>query len=181
MTPSCRSRGRTSPCACIQQGSWIERSTAGSPGVRSQSIFSTPTLRVNRHCTQTRCGRTTLAPYPLLRDRELVYARRFRDRLKSLGVRDIMTQARSPCQNGHVERLIGSIHWECLDHVIVLNEKHLMRVMEEFVRYYNRSRTHLGLDKASPDGRAVEPPSAGPIKSRPEVGGLHHRYHREAA
>ena len=117
----------------------------------------------------------------LLRDRGSVYASEFRGRLKSLGVRDIMTQARSPWQGGHVERLIGSIRRECLDHVIVFNEKHLMRVMEEFVRYYNRSRIHLGLDKASPDGRAVEPRSAGPIKSRPEVGGLHHRYHREAA
>ena len=69
----------------------------------------------------------------------------------------------------------------CLDHVIVFSEGHLIRVMGEYVRYYNQSRTHLGLDKASPDGRAVEPPSDGMIKSRSEVGGLHHRYHREAA
>ena len=117
----------------------------------------------------------------LLRDRGSVYATGFRGRLKCLGVRDIMTQARSPWHNGHVERLIGSIRRECLDHVIVLNERHLVRVMGEYVRYYNQSRTHLGLDKASPDGRTVEPPSAGPIRSRPEVGGLHHRYHREAA
>ena len=117
----------------------------------------------------------------LLRDWGSVYASGFRSRLKSLGIRDIMTQARSPWQNGYVERLIGSIRRECLDHVIVFNEKHLMRAMGENVRYYNESRTHLGLDKASPDGRAVEPLSAGPIKSRPEVGGLHHHDHREAA
>ena len=117
----------------------------------------------------------------LLRDRGSVYASGFRGRLKSLGVRDIVTQARSPWQNGYVERLIGSIRRECLDHVIVFNERHLIRVMGEYVRYFNKSRTHLGLDKASPDGRPVEPPSAGPIRSRPEVGGLHHRYYREAA
>ena len=68
-----------------------------------------------------------------------------------------MTQAPSPWQSGHVERLIGSIRRECLDHVIILSERHLMCVMGEYVRYYNESRTHLGLDKASPDGRAVEP------------------------
>ena len=92
-----------------------------------------------------------------------------------------MTQARSPWQNGYVERLIGSIRRECLDHVIVFNERHLMCVMGEYVRYYNESRTHLSLGKGAPDGRPVEPPSAGPIGSRPEVGGLHHRYQREAA
>ena len=117
----------------------------------------------------------------MLRDRGSVYASGFRGRLKSLGVLDIPTQARSPWQNGHVERLIGSIRRECLDHVIVFSERHLLRVMGEYVRYYNESRTHLGLGKASPDGRSVEPPAAGPIRSRPEVGGLHRRYHREAA
>ena len=117
----------------------------------------------------------------LLRDRGSVYVSGFRGRLKSFGVRDIMTQARSPWQNGIVERLIGSIRRECLDHMIVFNERHLMRVLSKYVRYYNESRTHLGLNKASPDGRPVEPPAAGPIRSRPEVGGLHRRYHREAA
>ena len=102
-------------------------------------------------------------------------------RLKSLGIQDIMTQARSPWQNGYIERLIGSIRRECLDHVIVFNECHLMRVMGEYIRYYNESRTHLGLGKASPDGRPVEPFADGPIRSRQEVGGLHRRYHREAA
>ena len=95
-----------------------------------------------------------------------------------------MTQARSPWQNGHVERLIGLIgliRRGCLDHVIVFNERHVMRVMGvmgEYVLCCNESRAHLGLDKASPDGRAVEPPSAGPFRSRPEVGGLRRRYHR---
>ena len=113
--------------------------------------------------------------------RHSVYANGFRGRLKNVGVRDIMTQARSPWQNGHVERLIGPIRRECLDHVIVFNEGHLMQVMGEYVRYDNESRAHLGLNKASHERRAVEPPSAGPIKSRPEVGGVHHRCHREAA
>jgi len=69
----------------------------------------------------------------------------------------------------------------CFDHVIILNERHLRRVLREYLDYYHRSRTHLGLDKDCPEPRAVESPEAGPIDSEPVLGGLHHRYFRRAA
>ena len=80
-----------------------------------------------------------------------------------------------------LERLIGSVRRDCLDHVIVLGERHLGRVLQEYVTYYNESRTHLGLEKDCPVPRAVEPPNIGAVRKRPVLGGLHHRYFREAA
>jgi len=80
-----------------------------------------------------------------------------------------------------VERLIGSIRRECLDHVLVLNERHLRRILTRYFAYYHHARTHLTLDKDAPDGRAIEPPALGTIMSIAEVGGLHHRYGRRAA
>src|SRR5262249_52063814 len=87
----------------------------------------------------------------------------------------------SPWQNPYVERVIGSIRRECLDHMIVLNARHLRRILTIYSRYYHRSRTHLGLEKDAPDPRPVSPPSEGPIIAIPEVGGLHPRYERLAA
>ena len=81
----------------------------------------------------------------------------------------------------YVERLIGSIRRECLDHVIILNEAHLRRVLMTYIRYYHGTRTHLGLQKDTPDHRPVSRTSAGPIVAIGEVGGLHHRYERRAA
>ena len=83
--------------------------------------------------------------------------------------------------NPYVERLIGSIRRECLDHMIVLNASHLRRILTMYERYYHRSRTHLKLAKDAPDPRPVLPPSAGRIIAIPEVGGLHHRYERQVA
>jgi transposase InsO family protein len=83
----------------------------------------------------------------------------------------------SPWQNGHVERLIGSIRRECLDHMVVINAAHLRRVLQAYARYYNESRTHLALDKDSPSGRAVE--HDGAISSHSVLGGLHRRYRRK--
>jgi hypothetical protein len=80
-----------------------------------------------------------------------------------------------------VERAIGSIRRECLDHAIVLNEQHLRRVLRRHSRDYHGSRTHLALGKDAPEPRKVEPPDMGPIVAFPEVGGLHHRYSRQAA
>ncbi len=77
--------------------------------------------------------------------------------------------------------MIGSIRRECLDHVIVLNENHLHRILSEYVRYYNESRTHLSLERNSPEPREVEPPGKGKVVAIPHVGGLHHRYTRVAA
>jgi hypothetical protein len=80
-----------------------------------------------------------------------------------------------------VERLIGSIRRECLDHTIVFNERHVQRLLKEYFRYYHGSRTHLGLAKDCPDPRPVEPPHLGVIQAESMVGGLHHRYFRRAA
>jgi len=93
----------------------------------------------------------------------------------------VRTAPRSPWQNAYVERIIGSIRRECLDHVIVLNEAGLQRVLTGYVAYYLRSRTHLALGKDTPSPRPVTPPSAGRIVAIPKVGGLHHHYDRAAA
>jgi putative transposase len=88
---------------------------------------------------------------------------------------------RSRWQNPYAERVIGSIRRECRNHVIVLNERHLRRVLKRYFGYYHRSRTHLSLAKDAPEPREIEPPEQGEIVEVPEVGGLHHRYLRRAA
>ena len=93
-----------------------------------------------------------------------------------MGIRDGPIAPRSPWQNGHVERLIGSIRRECLDHVIVRNEDHLRRILAAYAVYYNETRTHLALGKDAPKPRSVA--SVGRIVSIPLIGGLHHRYAR---
>jgi transposase InsO family protein len=121
------------------------------------------------------------APRYLLRDRDGVYGTVFGDAARSLGIREILTAAQSPWQNPYVERLIGSIRRECLDHVIVFNETGLRRVLKEYFDYYDHSRTHLALDKDAPIPRSIQPPELGTIVELPQVGGLHHRYERRAA
>jgi transposase InsO family protein len=121
------------------------------------------------------------APRFLVRDRDGIYGYDFVRRARSMGIEQAVISPRSPWQNPYVERLIGSIRRECLDHTIVLNERHLRRVLVEYVRYYHGSRTHLGLGKDCPETRSVEPPQLGVIQAEPMVGGLHHRYFRCAA
>jgi putative transposase len=98
-----------------------------------------------------------------------------------MGIEEVVAAPRSPWQNPYVERLIGSIRRECLDHVIILNERHLRRVLSSYFQYHHDARTHLSLDKDCPHPRPVQPASAGNIIAFPEVGGLHHRYERRAA
>jgi putative transposase len=105
----------------------------------------------------------------------------FTHRVESMGIEQVLISARSPWQNPYVERLIGSISRECLDHTIILNERHLRRVLKEYFRYYHECRTHVGLEKDCPRPRLVEPPELGSIGAEPMVGGLHHRYFRQAA
>ena len=121
------------------------------------------------------------APRYLLRDRDGIYGDEFRKRIEGMGVQEVLTAPRSPWQNAFAERLIGSIRRECLDHVIVLNRKHLRRILTNYFGYYHRSRTHLGLDKEAPFERDVQGPELGKVVEFPEVGGLHHRYERRAA
>ncbi len=121
------------------------------------------------------------APSYLVRDRDTVYGDSFRCRVKGMRIREVLTAAHSPWQNPFAERLIGSIRRECLDHVLVLNERHLRRILTGYFAYYHRARTHLALDKDAPDVRPIERLEAGSIVQIPEVGGLHHRYCRQAA
>jgi putative transposase len=121
------------------------------------------------------------APKYLMRDRDRIYGATFRDRLAGMGIEEVLSAPRSPWQNPFVERLIGSIRRECLDHVIVLGERHLQRILGSYFDYYHRSRTHLSLTKDAPEARAVMSPETGEVVELPEVGGLHHRYERRAA
>ena len=116
------------------------------------------------------------APRYLIRDRDSCYGSVFTRRLRSLGIRDHPTSARSPWQNGYAERLIGSIRRECLDHVLVFGERHLRHVLMCYMEYYNAARTHLSLGKDTPMHRAVQ--AVGRIQARPVLGGLHHQYAR---
>jgi putative transposase len=102
-------------------------------------------------------------------------------RPRRFGIEDVLTAPRSPWQNAYAERLIGSIRRECLDHVIIANERGLRCVLHAYVEYYLRSRTHLSLDKDAPISRPVASSTDGDIVSIPHVGGLHHGYERRAA
>jgi putative transposase len=121
------------------------------------------------------------APAYLIRDRDRVHGQPFRHRLKGMGIEEVLTAPHSPWQNPFAERLIGSIRRECLNHVLVLGERHLRRILTQYLAYYHQARTHLALDKDAPDLRPIEFPAAGRIVQLPEVGGLHHRYVRRAA
>ena len=121
------------------------------------------------------------APSYLLRDRDTVYGDAFRQRVKGMGIKEVLTAPHSPWQNPFAERLIGSIRRECLNHVLVLSERHLHRILTRYFAYYHQARTHLSLDKDTPTLRPIELPAAGQIVQLPEVGGLHHRYVRQAA
>ncbi len=117
----------------------------------------------------------------VIRDRDGIYGTDFRRRVEALGLVEVSTAPRSPWQNAYAERFIGSLRRECLDHVIVLNERHLGRILLDYARYSNRSRTHLALEKDAPDRRAVHDRNRGEVIAFPEVGGLHHRNERRAA
>ena len=116
------------------------------------------------------------APGYLVRDRDGAYGEAFRKRLGAMGIRDRPTAPRSPWQNAYVERLVGSIRRECLDHLIVLNEAHLRRLLRAYADYYNATRTHLSLGKDAPLGRPIL--RQGRIRSVPHIGGLHHSFVR---
>ena len=120
------------------------------------------------------------APRWLLRDRDRIYSEAFRRRVAGMGIAEVVSSPMSPWQSPYIERLIGSIRRECLEHVIVINRSHLHRILRTYLGYYHRSRTHLSLDKDAPDSRPICPPF-GKIIVTPEVGGLHHRYDRRAA
>jgi transposase InsO family protein len=94
----------------------------------------------------------------------------------AMGIRDRPISPRSPWQNGHVERLIGTVRRECLDRMLIFGETHLRQILTLYASYYNESRTHLSLHKDTPLGRAVQ--RYGNIAAPPVLSGLHHRYAR---
>ena len=121
------------------------------------------------------------APQYLLRDRDRIFGKDFVNQVKAMGIKQVLSAPRSPWQRAYVERVIGTIRRECLDHLIVFNERSLGRHLQSFLDYYHATRTHLGLQKDAPEPRPVQPPEAGQITSIPYVGGLHHKYERRAA
>jgi transposase InsO family protein len=114
------------------------------------------------------------APRYLIRDRGQVYGERFSRQAQTLGIQEAVILPRSPWQNPYAERVIGSIRRECLDHVVVISERHLRDILSKYMDYYNRTRTHLSLTKDGPEHRTVQRPSEGRVVEVPRVGGLHH-------
>ena len=144
-------------------------------------------LNVTDHPTAVWTARQLVEAFPddsaprfLLRDRDAIYGEEFARRVESMDIREVLTAPRAPWQNPFVERVIGSIRRECLDHFLILSEAHLRRLLHAYAAYYNTTRPHQSLDGNSPQPRAVEPPPCGRIIAIPEVGGLHHRYQRAA-
>jgi transposase InsO family protein len=116
------------------------------------------------------------APTYLVRDNDGAYGEAFLHRVRTMGIRDRPTSPRSPWQNPYVERLIGTLRRDCLDHVLIFGERHLRQILALYSSYYNETRTHLGLRKDAPLGRAIQ--RSGTIIATPILSGLHHRYAR---
>ncbi len=121
------------------------------------------------------------APRYFLRDRDGAYGQKFSETAKWMGIHEVLAAPQSPWQNAYVERFIGSIRRECLDHIIVFHEARLRRILKDYFDYYERCRTHLALEKDTPLSRPVEPPLLGHVIQIPQVGGLHHLYIRKTA
>jgi putative transposase len=121
------------------------------------------------------------APRYLLRDRDRIFGSEFVEQGKAMGIKQVLSAPRSPWQRTYVERVIGTIRRECLDHVIVLNQASLSRHLRSFLDYSHHSRCPLALRKDAPESRPVQSPERGRVVSLPQVGGLHHRYERRAA
>jgi len=145
-------------------------------------------FNVTEHPTAQWTGQQIIAAFPwdtapryLLWDRDGMYATQFQRRVKSMGIEEVLTAPRSPWQNAFVERVIGSIRRDCLDHVIVLNERHLKHILTRYFDYYHRWRTHLSMGMDSPESRLVQRRALGKVVQFPEVGGLHHHYERLVA
>jgi transposase InsO family protein len=120
-------------------------------------------------------------PLYLLRDRDRIFGKEFVDQVKAMGIKEVLSAPRSPWQRAYVERVIGTIRRECLDHVIVLGEGSLRRTLTSYIAYYHQWRTHLSLSKDAPQSRKTQLPAEGPVIEIAEVGGLHHHYERRAA
>jgi hypothetical protein len=121
------------------------------------------------------------APRHMIRDRDSIHGDVFRGRVKAMGIKKVVIAPRIPWQSPFVERLIGSVRHDCLDHVVVLGERHLHRVPKSCFAHYHGARCHMALAGDAPEHRDVQPPVMGKVIALPEVGGLHHRCVRRAA
>lgn len=145
-------------------------------------------LNVTQHPTAQWTARQLLEacglnenPQYLIRDRDAIYGAHFCNQAKVLHIEEVITAPHSPWQNPYVERVIGSIRRECVDHIIVLGQRHLKYILSDYVDYYNNTRTHTSLGKDTPHHRNVQRFDGGKIVSFKRVGGLHHEYFRLAA
>jgi transposase InsO family protein len=155
---------------------------------RAEPWPPTAGFNVTEHPTADWTARQLLEAYGqeenarhLIRDRDQVYGDRFSRQAKMLNLHEAVIAPRSPWQNAYAERVIGSIRRDCLDHVIVIGERHLRAILSKYVDHYNRTRTHLSLTKDAPEHRSMQQPSQGRVVEIPRVGGLHHEYLRRAA
>jgi transposase InsO family protein len=145
-------------------------------------------FNVTEHPTAFWTGEQMIQAFPggsepryLVRDRDSIYGEVFKERIRAIGIEEVITAPRSPWQNPFAERLIGSVRRDCLNHVIVLGEAHLRRILVRYFRYYHKYRTHLSLEKDAPEPRAIQAADLGDVIEISEVGGLHHHYERRAA
>jgi transposase InsO family protein len=143
---------------------------------------------VTRHPSSRWLGQQIINAFPwdtaprfLIRDRDKAFGREFTRRVAGMGIEEILTAIRAPKMNAHCERVIGTLRRECFDHVIVWNERHARQLAGAAVLYYNEDRTHMALGKSTPAGRVVESAESGKVIALPRIGGLHHRYIRQAA
>jgi putative transposase len=144
------------------------------------NVTAHPTAAWTARQLQEACGLDE-APRYLLRDRDAIYGEHLPRPAAALRIKEVTTAPRSPWQNPYAERIIGSIRRECLDHMIVLGERHLKRLLSSYVDYYHDARTHLSLAKDAPAGRVVQSAEKGRVVELKQVGGLHHLYTRMAA
>ena len=152
----------------------------GRRRLRHFNITEHPTAEWTARQLIEACGPED-SPRYLIRDRDQVYGERFSRQAKMLDIRETVIAPRSPWQNAYAERVIGSIRRECLDHIVVIGERHLRGILSNYVDYYNETRTHLALAKDAPEPRRAQGPSQGRVVEVPRVGGLHHEYLRRAA
>jgi len=145
-------------------------------------------FNVTDHPTARWTGEQLMQAFPggsesryLLRDRDRIYGEECKERIQAIGIKEIMTAPRSPWQNPYCEPLIGSIGRDCLNHVVILGELHLRRILGRYFHYYHTYRTHLSLEKDAPEPRSIQEVSLGEVIEIPEVGGLQHHYERLAA
>lgn len=143
-------------------------------------FFTVPTAEWTARQVIEAVGLDNLPKY-LIRDRDRIFSAFLSRQVASVGLREVLTAPASPWQNAYAERVIGTIRRECLDHTIILGERHLRRTVQRYVKYYNGVRTHLSLDKDAPRPRPVQLPCRGAVRSRRHCGGLHHEYFRRAA